>query len=502
MEVIINQPSITCRMFETRHESSEDYERRCHVCSAPSNGYHFNAPSCSACAAFFRRTVTLNRKFECSYTNDCRINYAMRVICRSCRYKKCIEAGMDRRAVQPRRDSIMGRRKIKYIPNEIGAVVQTSWTYPKVSSQYASADNNDKNFIVLDVRNINTVSKDVLTAVNAFTTSTDSSNYVTLDPNFYVNIDQQTSALPQTSYFTQTSPTVSDGSSQGTSFVSTNASTLPPSSPTDLNFEPTIQFLLNEEAKSNERRKILYSERYLSELLSDLDSDLPFSKEDLRPLKFMLIQKEMRPMILITVEWLRGWPYFGQLNIKDKTVLLRCCVLYHAILDPAWLTVCLGYPTKFVMQNGMYVSMTKDSKVGWEDEKDINAETKEMLYKPLMERIVAEIVEPMRNLDLSHTEYCAFKALVCWKGSYHLSSNETRELLNKQIDALFESLDEHYRKLSYDSGMIAERTGNMILLVANVFSVGLEAMENHHKIDIFDLWQLDSLLLRLLKFRK
>lgn len=88
--------------------------RQCTICGAPSSGYHFNAPSCSACAAFFRRTVTLGRQFLCAHQGRCKVHFEMRIICRACRYAKCIRMGMERQAVQPRRDSNAGRRKISY----------------------------------------------------------------------------------------------------------------------------------------------------------------------------------------------------------------------------------------------------------------------------------------------------------------------------------------------------------------------------------------------------
>ncbi|EYC44247.1 hypothetical protein Y032_0467g1990 [Ancylostoma ceylanicum] len=45
-------PQPECMDWPTRSPSPC---RQCTICGAPSNGYHFNAPSCSACAAFFRQ---------------------------------------------------------------------------------------------------------------------------------------------------------------------------------------------------------------------------------------------------------------------------------------------------------------------------------------------------------------------------------------------------------------------------------------------------------------
>uniref|UniRef100_A0A158QNJ1 Nuclear receptor domain-containing protein n=1 Tax=Haemonchus placei TaxID=6290 RepID=A0A158QNJ1_HAEPC len=49
---------------------------RCLVCEAQATGFHFDAQSCSACAAFFRRTVSLNKKFVCiANRSDCNVHY-------------------------------------------------------------------------------------------------------------------------------------------------------------------------------------------------------------------------------------------------------------------------------------------------------------------------------------------------------------------------------------------------------------------------------------------
>uniref|UniRef100_A0A0N5AW11 Nuclear receptor n=1 Tax=Syphacia muris TaxID=451379 RepID=A0A0N5AW11_9BILA len=82
-------------------------EVRCRVCNEKSDGSHFGIDSCRACAAFFRRTVNLKRSYVCRLgTNNCNISNSVRCMCRSCRFKKCLECGMLAENVQPKRDSL------------------------------------------------------------------------------------------------------------------------------------------------------------------------------------------------------------------------------------------------------------------------------------------------------------------------------------------------------------------------------------------------------------
>ncbi|CCD67432.1 Nuclear hormone receptor family member nhr-13 [Caenorhabditis elegans] len=69
----------------------------CEVCSSSSNSScnHFGARTCKACAAFFRRTVSMKLDYQCIDQPDaCRVHCDSRVICRFCRLKKCHDIGM------------------------------------------------------------------------------------------------------------------------------------------------------------------------------------------------------------------------------------------------------------------------------------------------------------------------------------------------------------------------------------------------------------------------
>ncbi|CAD5225302.1 unnamed protein product [Bursaphelenchus xylophilus] len=84
--------------------SEEVYQLQCRVCKAPSDGPHFGIQACRACSAFFRRSVVENRRYKCSQYGKCKISTDVRNSCRSCRFTKCVAAGMRTDKVQQPRD--------------------------------------------------------------------------------------------------------------------------------------------------------------------------------------------------------------------------------------------------------------------------------------------------------------------------------------------------------------------------------------------------------------
>ncbi|GMS95164.1 hypothetical protein PENTCL1PPCAC_17339 [Pristionchus entomophagus] len=73
----------------------ESGARLCLICRSKSDSAHFGVDSCRACAAFFRRTVSLNKTYICRQSNErCDVSKDAKFACRRCRYKRCLEIGM------------------------------------------------------------------------------------------------------------------------------------------------------------------------------------------------------------------------------------------------------------------------------------------------------------------------------------------------------------------------------------------------------------------------
>ncbi|XGW26990.1 hypothetical protein V3C99_007515 [Haemonchus contortus] len=84
----------------------------CGVCGAEKAAMHYGAIACVGCKGFFRRALMKADQLECQANGNCPIRADMRTQCRSCRFQKCLEAGMKPEACRPNRD-YTGRQKKK-----------------------------------------------------------------------------------------------------------------------------------------------------------------------------------------------------------------------------------------------------------------------------------------------------------------------------------------------------------------------------------------------------
>ncbi|CAI4226987.1 unnamed protein product [Auanema sp. JU1783] len=149
--------------MESNDDNGESYKKECRICFDSSDGIHFGIYSCRACAAFFRRTVSMKLEYKCRGAQQCPIERAQRNMCRHCRFEKCLQEGMKIAAVQNFRDGI-GKRKlsntvevdelkkrsnvqIASIPCSSMTQVTSSDDVPKASSSEISLSENSRNTV-------------------------------------------------------------------------------------------------------------------------------------------------------------------------------------------------------------------------------------------------------------------------------------------------------------------------------------------------------------------
>ncbi|CAI4228204.1 unnamed protein product [Auanema sp. JU1783] len=75
----------------------------CLVCGDRASGRHYGVISCDGCRGFFKRSIRRNLTYSCKESNDCVVDVVRRNQCQSCRFRKCIQANMNRHAVQNER---------------------------------------------------------------------------------------------------------------------------------------------------------------------------------------------------------------------------------------------------------------------------------------------------------------------------------------------------------------------------------------------------------------
>ncbi|XP_051834596.1 glucocorticoid receptor isoform X1 [Antechinus flavipes] len=88
----------------------------CLVCSDEASGCHYGVLTCGSCKVFFKRAVEgRQHNYLCAGRNDCIIDKIRRKNCPACRYRKCLQAGMNLEARKT-------KKKIKGIqqPNPTG----------------------------------------------------------------------------------------------------------------------------------------------------------------------------------------------------------------------------------------------------------------------------------------------------------------------------------------------------------------------------------------------
>ncbi|KAE9420360.1 hypothetical protein Angca_004910, partial [Angiostrongylus cantonensis] len=103
----------------------------CRVCGDGNAKTHYGVVTCFGCKGFFRRTLKRPPEYHCRHNGTCIVDRHERNSCRYCRFKKCIEVGMDPKAVRPDRDATgrhyQGRQRRSKLSTDDEAELDAEW---------------------------------------------------------------------------------------------------------------------------------------------------------------------------------------------------------------------------------------------------------------------------------------------------------------------------------------------------------------------------------------
>ncbi|TMS38405.1 hypothetical protein L596_005138 [Steinernema carpocapsae] len=85
---------------------------KCVVCGDRACSHHYyGVAACHGCKCFFWRSVKSKAEYVCRYNGNCEIDINGRNACRSCRFNRCLKAGMQPEAVRPQKTPLNDTQK-------------------------------------------------------------------------------------------------------------------------------------------------------------------------------------------------------------------------------------------------------------------------------------------------------------------------------------------------------------------------------------------------------
>ncbi|KAL3989640.1 Zinc finger C4 type (two domains) family protein [Acanthocheilonema viteae] len=365
----------------------------CTVCGDQATGRHYGTIACNGCKGFFRRTIRRGYRYTCRFSNNCNIDKHNRAVCRSCRYMRCVNAGMKIDAVQNERD-VIGRRNRT-----------PSTSLPSTS---------------------------VIAAVAQSTTSNGLSN-IKLEQTKTTTNRKQSSRNGQ---FTVSSTTSSSSSS--------TISTLPSwDTPRSL-----LESLLLSEKKMQSLRETIMKQTDVplwtkNQLYGTSDAGRTATIKD--------IYTSIHSQLLLVIEWAKTLSPFAALSTDDQTALLKNYASQHIILG-------VSYRSK---DNSDFLKLLNDSCIPRCGDHD-STEYLENIYFRDCERIMDQLVAPMKFLKIDDVEFVALKACVLFNPvAKGLSSGSVMDILATRR-RIFAAL-EHYVSMKIPSDV--NRIGDLTFFI-------------------------------------
>uniref|UniRef100_A0A9J2PEQ2 Nuclear receptor domain-containing protein n=2 Tax=Ascaris TaxID=6251 RepID=A0A9J2PEQ2_ASCLU len=402
----------------------------CVVCGDLSDGPHFGVNTCRACAAFFRRTVSLKLEYTCRAQSKCNIDKSARNMCRSCRFQKCLRAGMIVTAVQQSRDGI-GKR--------------ISPTKPR-SDRQPQTKKSDSPTVSTSVYGVPWISK------------VEQPTMVTRFSQMEITQRQESDAGNAKMRIL---PKMLDGYHH---FLSIRKATF--SLAEDTNFSKMFK---DEEIDPNSLQRSNFDVvnkvcRMESHIATDIVNNYFIPFKELPAEEKIVLFKNFYWYLTNTDRAYQSYRAFGS--------------------NP--------YDDRLLMPDGGYIRMTELEKF-YENTVNCKADPKEAarLFQPAMSYIVNVIVEHIRRIEMSDYEYVAVLGMFLWNDSLSNISLDTVQMIWSARSAIFEDLHIHYRSRGFSNVQISVKLGNLMMLIPKIQRSVALFTENMALAELFNIFEAD-----------
>ncbi|EGT31082.1 CBN-NHR-13 protein [Caenorhabditis brenneri] len=429
----------------------------CEVCESSSNisCNHFGAKTCKACAAFFRRTVSMKLDYTCIEQPDaCRVHHDSKLICRFCRLQKCHEVGMKPYLVKSKNE-----RK-QYIRISKGLVY-------KKSAIHINDNQNDTLHFSEDV----------------------TANHPEYPPGNFQNPEEF--ELLENEMENEATPGPSSESSEAGPFLDAMSPEI----------QETINKFLNLETSMCDRRRLLYAETPISIVLEG-GREWPYDNATLKMFDYKLSQGLSKHDFVMIMDYARGMPGFDELNYADSVFCYRLVCAVDFVMNSAYYTFKRGIQhDELVLNDGTFIPMTPTPLTGYEENANLLFENQDdlMKFRTLMPLLLHQwkICVPFAQLAPNYEEFCLIKAICIWHVSYYRLSEDGRRVAQTQRDRLIRAL--HYA-CGLDSDDVGERFGNMIMALNYIMEQIRNLNCSFVMISFFGILNVDSLMLDVTSF--
>ncbi|XP_065143337.1 glucocorticoid receptor-like isoform X2 [Paramisgurnus dabryanus] len=91
----LGRPEVSSSSASGSVKPNTNSHKICLVCSDEASGCHYGVLTCGSCKVFFKRAVEGQHNYLCAGRNDCIIDKIRRKNCPACRFRKCLQAGMN-----------------------------------------------------------------------------------------------------------------------------------------------------------------------------------------------------------------------------------------------------------------------------------------------------------------------------------------------------------------------------------------------------------------------